>query len=59
MSSRRSERIVSLRCFASHASMRYTTDLCRPNFSLLATPFLAIRLFIPRLLKAALHFVSS
>jgi hypothetical protein len=40
-------------------SVRSTTHRCRPNFSLLSMPFLAMRLFIPRLLKAPLHCLSS
>jgi hypothetical protein len=42
-------------------SVRSTTHRCRPNISLfsLCMPFLAIGLFIPRLLKAPLHFLSS
>jgi len=36
-----------------------TTHLCRPNFSLLSMPFLVMRLFMARLLKAPpLHFLS-
>ena len=30
-----------------------------PNFSLLSTPFLAIRLLMERFLRASLHFLSS
>jgi hypothetical protein len=50
---------VSLRYFASHASVLSTTHLCRPNFSLLSIPFLAMRLLMPRFLRVRLHFLSS
>ena len=49
---------VSLRYFESQASVR-STHRCRPNFSLLSTPFLAIRLLMERFLRASLHFLSS
>jgi hypothetical protein len=49
----------SLRYLASQASVLSTIHLCRPSFSLLSMPFLAIRLFIPRLRKTPLHFLSS
>ncbi len=58
MSSRRSLRIVSLRYLASHASVRSTTHLCRPSFSLLSMPSLAMRLLMPRFLRVRLHFLS-
>jgi hypothetical protein len=48
-----------LRYFASQASVLSTIHLCRPSFSLLSMPFLAIRFFIRRFLKTPLHFLSS
>jgi hypothetical protein len=37
----------------------HNPPVCRPNFSLLSTPFLAIRLLMPRFLRASLHLLSS
>src|SRR5215211_8711035 len=43
--------MVSLRYFESQANVRSTIHLWRPNFSLLSTPFLAIRLLMERFLR--------
>jgi hypothetical protein len=51
--------MVSLRYFASHASVLSTTYLWRPSFSLLSIPFLANRILMPLLRSASLHFLSS
>lgn len=34
-------------------------SLCRPSFSLLSMPFLAMRLLMERFLRVRLHFLSS
>jgi hypothetical protein len=39
----------------SHASVRSTTHLCRPNLSLESIPRRAIRAFMPLFLKASRH----
>ena len=44
---------------ASQASVRSTTHLCLPSFCELSTPFLAMRLLMPRCFSACAHFLSS